>query len=110
MTKYTGRRLTTTFKFHPSGDGLWYRGRINKVVDQQLVEVFYVDFGNYETVPLSKLKTIDADLLQLPAQAIQCSLPAITPVSDVTWPDAAVEMFNNLTMHKKLLGKVIKKG
>ena len=110
MAKFDKMHRQTADYYISSGDGLWYRGRINKVVDQQLVEVFYVDFGNCETVPLSKLKTIDADLLQLSAQALQCSLSSITPVSGVTWPDAAIEKFNNLTMHKKLLGKVIKKG
>ena len=74
------------------------------------MEVFYIDFGNCDTVPLSKLKAINADLLQLPAQAIQCRIPTISPVSGVAWPDATVERFNNLVMHKKLLGKIIRKG
>ena len=81
-----------------------------KVMDQQVVEVCYLDFGNCETVPSSKVKTISADLLQLPAQAIQCSIPSISPVSGTEWPDVAVERFNNLTMHKMLFGKIIRKG
>ena len=80
------------------------------MVDGQFVEVCYVDFGNCETVPLSKVKTIKEEWTELPAQAIQCSLASISPVSGATWPDATVDMFKNLTMQKKLVGKVVKKG
>lgn len=89
---------------------MWYRGRITKVVDDQFVEVFYVDFGNSETVPVSKVKTIKEEWTELPAQAIQCSLASITPISGPTWPEAVVARFKNLTIQKMLVGKVIKKG
>lgn len=89
---------------------MWYRGRITKMVDSQLVEVCYVDFGNCERVSVSKVKTIKEEWTELPAQAIQCSLQSISPVSGSTWPDATVERFKNLTMQKKLVGKVIQKG
>lgn len=89
---------------------MWYRGRITKVVDDQFVEVFYVDFGNIETVPVSKVKIIKEEWTELPAQAIQCSLTSISPVSGPTWPDAVVARFKNLTIQKMLVGKVIEKG
>lgn len=89
---------------------MWYRGRITKVVDGQFVEVCYVDFGNCETVPVSKVKAIKKEWTELPAQAIQCSVASISPVSGPTWPDAIVDRFKNLTMQKMLVGKVIKKG
>ena len=80
------------------------------MVDDQFVEVFYVDFGNSETVPVSKVKTIKEEWTELPAQAIQCSLASITPISGPTWPEAVVARFRNLTIQKMLVGKVIKKG
>ena len=89
---------------------MWYRGRITKVVDDQFVEVFYVDFGNSETVPVSKVKTLKEEWTELPPQAIQCSLASISPVSGPTWADAVVARFKNLTIQKMLVGKVIKKG
>ena len=89
---------------------MWYRGRITKVVDGQFVEVCFVDFGNHETVPVSKVKTIKEEWTELPAQAIQCSLASISPVSGPTWPDDIVDRFKNLAMQKMLVGKVIKKG
>ena len=89
---------------------MWYRGRITKVADGQFVEVSYIDFGNFETVPVSKVKTIKEEWTELPAQAIQCSVASISPVSGPTWPDAFVDRFKNLTLQKMLVGKVIKKG
>lgn len=96
--------------FQFPGDGLWYRGTIVEVVDQQKVKVSFSDFGNIDTVPLSKLKTISADLLQLPPQVIQCGISSISPVGGAEWSDDSIERFCNLIMHKRLLGKVIKKG
>lgn len=89
---------------------MWYRGRITKVVGGQFVEVCYIDFGNCETVPVSKVKTMKEEWTQLPAQAIQCSLASVSPVSGAIWLDGTVDRFKNLTMQKKLVGKVIKKG
>lgn len=74
------------------------------------MEVSYVDFGNCETVPVSKVKTLKKELSQLASQAIQCSISSISPASGVEWSDAAVERFSSLTMQKQLVGKVIKKG
>ena len=74
------------------------------------MEVFYLDFGNHETVPLSKVKAINANLLQLAAQAIPCSIPSISPVSSTAWPEVTVSRFNGLALHEKLLAKVISKG
>lgn len=91
-------------------DSLWYRGRITRVVDQEFVEVFYLDFGNCETLPLSKVTTIGPDLLQLPPQAVLCSLSSIAPVCSAAWPEAAVERLNSLVIHKQLIAKVIRKG
>lgn len=96
--------------FQFPGDGLWYRGTIVEVVDQQKVKVSFSDFGNIDTVSLSKLKTISADLLQLPPQVIQCGISSISPVGGAEWSDDSIERFCNLIMHRRLLGKVIKKG
>lgn len=96
--------------FQFPGDDLWYRGTIVEVVDQQKVKVSFSDFGNIDTVPLSKLKTISADLLQVPPQVIQCGISSICPVGGAEWSDDSIERFCNLIMHKRLLGKVIKKG
>ena len=81
-----------------------------QVVDQQSVKLHFVDFGNNEIVPLCKVKAISAHLLQLPAQAFQSSLSSIVPTGGKVWPDNVVERFSELTLHKRLLGKVLSKG
>ncbi|KAL9980435.1 hypothetical protein ACROYT_G009026 [Oculina patagonica] len=91
------------------GDGLWYRGLITKVLYSQHLEVSYIDFGNCEMVPVSKVKSITSEWFKLPTQAVRCSLASISPVSGAEWPDVTVDRFKDLTMQKKLVGKVIQK-
>ena len=92
------------------GDGLWYRGKVSKLLDEQTVEVFYLDFGNYETVELGKLKLLKEEWASLAAEAVQCSIPRICPVRGTQWSSITIERFNNVTAHKQLVGKIMKLG
>ncbi|KAG9494663.1 hypothetical protein GDO78_002160, partial [Eleutherodactylus coqui] len=68
-------------------DGKWYRAFITKfpvtISKTSTVEVFYVDYGNHETVPFADLRAINGEFFQLKAQAFRCSLyNIITPRGD----------------------------
>ncbi|XP_049859923.1 tudor domain-containing 6-like isoform X2 [Schistocerca gregaria] len=57
-----------------ANDGRWYRAKI-KSIESNMVHVFYVDYGNSDTVPISSLCKIEPTLLsQPPEQAIHCIL------------------------------------
>lgn len=48
------------------------------------VEVFYVDFGNIETVGVENLRDLLPRFMELPAQVVRCSLADVQPlVTDV---------------------------
>lgn len=57
-----------------SEDDGWYRAMVSTVHGNS-VEVFYVDYGNSEVLSLERVKKLKPEFVELPAQAIQCSLP-----------------------------------
>ena len=56
-----------------SEDGAPYRARVLSVADGE-ARVLFVDYGNSESVAVSELKALDAELAELPPQARPCQL------------------------------------
>lgn len=79
----------------PGVDSKWYRVKvesISKADDGDYnVAVFYLDFGNRETVPLDRLAELDSAAFALPPQAARCSLAFLRtlPVANEFGRDAA---------------------
>ncbi|KAG5277432.1 hypothetical protein AALO_G00117550 [Alosa alosa] len=60
-----------------SEDGKWYRGISKPVLSNELLNVFFVDYGNKQIVEKSNVKPLEhstTDLLMAPMQALKCSL------------------------------------
>uniref|UniRef100_S4RI24 Tudor domain-containing protein n=1 Tax=Petromyzon marinus TaxID=7757 RepID=S4RI24_PETMA len=64
------------------GDNVWYRAMILDVPSEDTVKVCYMDFGNCESLKVSRLRAIPHALLKLPAQALRCCLSDLWPVCD----------------------------
>lgn len=47
-------------------DGHWYRARITSLPEARLVTVFYIDFGNSETLPWDELRVLNKELIKTP--------------------------------------------
>ncbi|XP_076128072.1 tudor domain-containing protein 6-like [Alosa pseudoharengus] len=63
-----------------SEDGKWYRGISKPVLSNELLNVFFVDYGNKQIVEKSNVKPLEhstTDLLMAPMQALKCSLANI---------------------------------
>lgn len=72
-------------------DNVLYRAQILEILGAQY-KIYYVDFGNVSTV--SKVWPIEKKFMNLPAQAIVCSLRDVAPPGEAgTWPDA--EAYSN---------------
>ncbi|ELU14575.1 hypothetical protein CAPTEDRAFT_226977 [Capitella teleta] len=74
-------------------DGNWYRGRLLSK-DGMEAKVAYVDYGNMESVPMSKVKQIKPEFNALPAFAIECSLPG---AEQVKWDKQKIKQFESLS-------------
>jgi len=86
-------------------DNHWYRGVIMKTKPN--MEVFFVDFGNTETIEkdhLLPLPSDASDILLLPMQAIKCSLSDISNV-----PREATTWFKEAVLERQLKAIVVAK-
>ena len=85
-------------------DGRWYRGKIVAVMDS-LVDVLFVDYGNVQPTPISWVKAIDKEFVDLPPQAYKCSLDVVVGKDFSDWTPQDIERFKEDTMGKHLCAK-----
>mmetsp|Transcript_31827 Transcript_31827/g.38496 ORF Transcript_31827/g.38496 Transcript_31827/m.38496 type:complete len:905 (-) Transcript_31827:461-3175(-) len=88
-------------------DDAWYRARVNKVEDgkAKTVNVTYVDFGNSETLPLSRVDQMDAsvDASATPPLAQLVSLAYLkVPVIEDELGSEAAEYLASIVLERKL--------
>ncbi|XP_070552424.1 uncharacterized protein [Ptychodera flava] len=86
-------------------DNLWYRAQIIKLVDDGKAEVKYIDFGNSETIPITRLQYLPANCCQ-PIQEIQCSLAYVKP-TEKEWSKQETEWLQELAFDKSLIAYVL---
>ena len=84
-------------------DNKWYRGKITGVKRGGLAEVHFVDYGNYEILPIARVKKLQAEFLKLPPQAVKCALAKISPTNKDLLSDAVMNRFEELTLGKELV-------
>ncbi|XP_043222860.1 uncharacterized protein LOC122382046 [Amphibalanus amphitrite] len=53
-------------------NGVWYRGRVSAAPAAGTVQVQFVDYGNYDTVPLSECRRLPERLTRMPVCAVAC--------------------------------------
>ncbi|XP_062831767.1 tudor domain-containing protein 1 isoform X2 [Anolis carolinensis] len=87
-------------------DQQWYRALVLSFVSENTVLVDYVDYGNVEVLDLCKLRPIVPELMELPAQAIRCTLSGVKPVSE-TWSTEATSVMKKLFHNKVVIIKVL---
>ena len=62
-------------------DNLFYRGIIKKLNNSTSCDVYFIDYGNTETIALPMIKEVQPDFKELPAMAVECSLSGVSPHS-----------------------------
>lgn len=103
-------------------DNNWYRARVTDKWPEArpdvvptwsnglAVEVFYVDYGNKERLPLTRLRQLPKQFLQIPEMAVSCTLTDIVPPSLSTeWPDRSKKAFASLTGDRPMLMNIRKR-
>uniref|UniRef100_A0A8C5Q4P6 Tudor domain containing 1 n=1 Tax=Leptobrachium leishanense TaxID=445787 RepID=A0A8C5Q4P6_9ANUR len=87
-------------------DNRWYRASIVKYTSNDSVLVGYVDFGNVEVLPVSRLRPVLPNMMAFPLQAIKCSLSGVMPPSE-TWTKEATTAMLALVANKIVTVKVV---
>ncbi|NXO52497.1 TDR15 protein, partial [Aramus guarauna] len=90
-----------------SKDMHYYRGIVIEVLHVNIT-VYFLDFGNTDTVPCYDVKTLLPEFSELPALAMCCSLACAFPVDDV-WVKRETDFFKEIVFNKLLLLHVIGK-
>lgn len=69
-----------------TSDGRWYRGFVQSVCGDQAA-VLYLDYGNTESVPISDLYCLPAEMSHLPPLAFKCALEGAKEDTKLTVED-----------------------
>ena len=88
-------------------DQEWFRARVLRQTAQDGFEVFFVDYGNKETVSLSLMKPMLEEFLSLPVQVAKCGLYGV-PAGEVTHlSSSTLAAFSGLTANTTLTCRVV---
>ncbi|KAK3578563.1 hypothetical protein CHS0354_025278 [Potamilus streckersoni] len=88
-------------------DNMWYRARITGLPGDKKVDVFFVDYGNLETVPYQNLRKLTDQFLVLPCQASKCSLADIENLTGGRWPEEALRDWSDMSMMRRFSMRVL---
>ncbi|OXB62010.1 hypothetical protein ASZ78_006717, partial [Callipepla squamata] len=95
-------------QIHIGQDNIWYRATVIAYTAENNVLVGYIDYGNYEVLQPTRLRPMIPKLMDLPAQAIRCTLAGIKP-SLRAWTSDAISLMKELVKDKVLTVKVVDK-
>ncbi|KAM9273904.1 LOW QUALITY PROTEIN: tudor domain-containing protein 15 [Cariama cristata] len=90
-----------------SEDMHYYRAVVIEVLRVNIT-VYFLDFGNTDTVPCYDVKTLLPEFSDLPALAMCCTLACTFPVDDV-WVKKETDFFKDIVFNRLLLLHVIGK-
>lgn len=77
-----------------SEDGCWYRGKVVQFSSSKAT-VFFVDYGNTETVACTGLQHPQESTMKIPVLAVKCKLKDVEPVGDA-WNPKAVRLLESV--------------
>ncbi|GFU34920.1 tudor domain-containing protein 7 [Nephila pilipes] len=91
-------------------DNVWYRIRLVSFLNSDPCEaaVYYVDFGDFNYVPLNKIQKLWNQFRNLPCQAIKASLSGVKP-TEADWKPEHCVQFLKMVTEKTFFSLVQKK-
>ncbi|KAK1132304.1 hypothetical protein K0M31_016420 [Melipona bicolor] len=87
-------------------DSHWYRVCISSIIKENMVSVYFCDFGDVSVLPLNKLQPLKSEFLELPYQAIKARLVGIRPIN-VDWSVEDSLRFQELVVDKNFVSIVV---
>ncbi|PNF29230.1 hypothetical protein B7P43_G10775 [Cryptotermes secundus] len=90
-------------------DGLWYRVCVSNVINDNMVSVYFCDYGDVSVMSLEMLQALTDQFKELPYQAIKAKLAGIRPKhSDWSVEDCLI--FQELVVNREFVSIVMEKG
>ena len=95
---------------HFAKTGDWCRALVREITSDGLVQVYYVDYGNTEKLPISSIQPLMDNFTTSPFFALPCSLANIAQPESPGWADEAMKLIKeNVPMFHRLSAKVVGK-
>ncbi|XP_043374938.1 tudor domain-containing protein 1 isoform X1 [Dermochelys coriacea] len=89
-------------------DNQWYRASVLAYTSEDTALVGYIDYGNFEVLQVARLRPMIPKLLELPVQAIKCTLAGVKPPSGA-WSLEAISLMKQLVQNKMITIRVVDK-
>ncbi|XP_053958294.1 tudor domain-containing protein 1-like [Anastrepha ludens] len=92
-------------------DEFWYRAKVIDVVDDDVFKVFYLDYGNTETVSLKSMAKCNSAQETAPFRAVFCRFAGITDITngDESLCEQAVQMLVVMLLNQRIEVRVVQK-
>ena len=84
-------------------DNVWYRARVVRVVSLSEIQIFYIDYGNCETVSVERLTALPMEFRTLPPQAVEVHLALIAKPPTAEWEEEAVNFIRDNCVNAKFM-------
>ncbi|KAI4492107.1 hypothetical protein M0802_010115 [Mischocyttarus mexicanus] len=88
-------------------DDNWYRVSAMNIINENMVTVYFCDFGDVSILSLDKLQPLQSQFLELPYQAIKAKLIGIRPIN-MDWSVEDCLRFQKLVLEKNFVSVIIK--
>lgn len=90
-------------------DSHYYRVCISKIIGDQMVTVYFCDFGDVSVLTLDKLQPLGRQFLELPYQAIRARLVGVQP-QNMDWSVEDCLRFQELVVERNFVSIVVDSG
>lgn len=90
-----------------SKNNIWCRGKIVDIIENN-ANVFYVDYGNSEIIPLKDIKILKSEFLKIAMQILKCSCQGIQ-AKESLWNEDDIKLFKDMTQNKYFLAQFLNK-
>jgi len=90
-----------------TADDAWYRAKVLSQTPEGEFSVFYIDYGNTETIPTSRIRELKGNEGSLPAHAKRARLAYVAPPKlEDDYGHEAAEFFRDLVWGKTMMANV----
>jgi len=90
-----------------TADDGWYRAKVTKALDNDEYAVFYIDYGNSETIPASRIRRLADEYKKLRPQAVEAILAYMkTPPIEEDFGKEAAEFLKDLVWGKTMMANI----
>ncbi|KAF0756349.1 tudor domain-containing protein 5-like [Aphis craccivora] len=88
---------------YTKGTNLWHRAKVLKIVDEENVQLFFVDYGSIAIIPKLNIRLLQSKFSSYPAQAVYCGLYKCT---EYNYSREISESFADMVEHQVLQAQV----